>query len=102
MRVGRLAAWLAVLALGAGTGACVLPPDTPTVIASANGTGPQDAYRVASLAQELEVLRVLGLRVQTHARHVRDGVAYDVVQAADGATGEEREVWFDISRFSGR
>ncbi len=85
MTRGRLAAWLEVLALGAGTSACVLPPDTPTVIASANGTSAQDAYRVSSLAQEYEVLRVLGLESRGQALHVINGQPYDVITAFNPA-----------------
>lgn len=102
MTRGRLAAWLAVLALGAGTSACVLPPDTPTVIASANGTSAQDAYRVSSLAQEYEVLRVLGLEPRSQALHVINGQPYDVITAFNPRTQETRDVWFDIARFYGR
>lgn len=102
MTRGRLAAWLAVLALGAGTSACVLPPDTPTVIASANGTSAQDAYRVSSLAQEYEVLRVLGLESRGQALHVINGQPYDVITAFNPRTQETRDVWFDIARFYGR
>lgn len=102
MSVGRLTACLAVLALCAGIGACVLPPDAPTVIASATGTGPDDAYRVASEAQEYEVLRLLGLQARGQALHLLNGQPYDVIQGFNPATGETREVWFDIARFYNR
>jgi hypothetical protein len=102
MKRGRLAASLAVLALCAGTGGCVLPPDTPTVIASANGTSAGDAYRVSSVAQEYEVLRVLGLEARGQALHVINGQPYDVITAYNPRTQETRDVWFDIARFYGR
>lgn len=102
MRKGRLGQVLAVLVLCAGTAACVLPPDTPTVIASANGTGPQDAYRVSSVAQEYEVLRVLGLEPRGQSLHVINGQPFDVISAYNARTQETRDVWFDISRFFGR
>jgi len=70
------------------------------VIASANGTGPDDAYVVDSVAQEYEVLRLLGL--QSQSLHVIDGRPFDVLTATDPETKEAREVWFDISRFFGR
>ncbi len=103
MSIGRqLAAGLAVLTLGVGPAACTLPPDTPTVIASATGTGPADAYRVVSVAQEYEVLRVLGLDARGQALHVIDGQPYDVIAAYNPRTAETRDVWFDIARFYGR
>jgi len=70
------------------------------VIASANGTGPDDAYVVDSVAQEYEVLRLLGL--QSQSLHVIDGRPFDVLTATDPETKEARQVWFDISRFFGR
>jgi hypothetical protein len=102
MKCGRLALGLAVLALCAGTTACVLPPDTPAVIASANGTSAQDAYRVSSVAQEHEVVRVLGLEMRGQALHVINGQPYDVIKAYNPRTQETRDVWFDIARFYGR
>lgn len=86
----------------AGLSACMLPPDAPMVIASANGTGPDDAYVVSSVAQEYEVLRLLGLESQGQSLRVIDGHPYDVIDAIDLQTQETREVWFDISRFFGR
>lgn len=102
MKPGRQLAALALLGVLAGLPACVLPPDTPTVIASANGTGPQDAYRVSSVAQEYEVLRVLGLEARSQALHVINGQPYDVITAYNPRTQETRDVWFDIARFYGR
>jgi len=72
------------------------------VIASANGTGPDDAYVVESVAQEYEVLRLLGLQSQSQSLHVIDGRPFDVLTATDPETKEARQVWFDISRFFGR
>ncbi len=72
------------------------------MIASANGTGPDDAYVVDSVAQEYEVLRLLGLQSQSQSLHVIDGRPFDVLTATDPETKEAREVWFDISRFFGR
>lgn len=82
--------------------ACVTPPDAATIMASAQGTGPEDAYVVSSVAQEYEILRLLGLERGSQALHVIDGRAFDVLTARDPANGEMREIWFDISRFFGR
>ena len=100
-RRGRALA-LALLCLLPALGACALPPDAPTVLASASGTGPDDAYVVYSVAQEYEVLRLLGLQSRSQALHQINGHPYDVITAVNPQTGEEREVWFDISRFFGR
>jgi hypothetical protein len=103
MKGGRLLAGLALLAgmLG-GLSACVLPPDAPTIVASANGTGPDDAYVVYSRMQENEVLALLGLTAELRTVRTINGHPYDVVTARSRATGEAREVWFDISCFDGR
>jgi len=85
-----------------GLSACLLPPDAPTVLASATGTGPDDAYVVYSAEQEHEVLRLLGLRVERRAVHMIDGRTFDVFTTTKPETGEARDVWFDISRFFGR
>lgn len=103
MTAGRRIIGAAMLAAAAwGVSSCALPPDAPTVIASANGTGPDDAYVVDSVAQEYEVLRLLGLQSQSQSLHVIDGKPFDVLTATDLETQEAREVWFDISRFFGR
>jgi hypothetical protein len=103
MKRGRLLAGLVLLAgtLG-GLSACVLPPDAPTILASANGTGPDDAYPVRSVAQEYEILRLLGLQSRGQALHTINGRPYDVITAVNPSTGQQRDVWFDISRFYGR
>ncbi|TIX50524.1 hypothetical protein [Alteraurantiacibacter aquimixticola] len=95
------AAMLAACALG-GVTACALPPDAPTVLASANGTGPGDAYVVYSPQQRDEVFALLGLASAGRELHVIDGRAFDVLRAVDPETKEAREVWFDISRFFNR
>ncbi len=94
---------MALLAAALGSvSACVLPPDAPTVLASASGTGPDDAYVVSSVAQEYEVLRLLGLEMQQQALHQINGKPFDVLTVSDPDTGETRDLWFDISRFFGR
>lgn len=100
MKPGRLAgfALLAAVATG-GLSGCMLPPDAPTILASAGGNGPDDAYVVASEAQETEVLLLLGLTMQSRRLHVIDGKPFDVITTTDPQTGEARDVWFDISRF---
>ena len=101
MRVrGRAVA--ALLALAPLASGCVTPPDSATVLASAGGTGPGDAFVVATREQEFEILRLLGLRSDSRMVHAIDGKRYDVFATTDPRTGEAREVWFDISRFLGR
>lgn len=95
-------ALLLLAAVSGGLAACALPPDAPTVLASANGTGPDDAYLVYSVEQEYEVLRLLGLTAQRQSLHIINGRPFDVMTAINAETQETRDVWFDISRFYGR
>ena len=100
MKPGRLAGIVLLAAVAAGgLSACMLPPDAPTVRASAGGTGPDDAYIVASEAQEREILRLLGLNTWSKRLHVIDGKPFNVLTANNPQTEETRDVWFDISRF---
>jgi len=89
---------VALLVALAPLAACATPPDAATVLASARGTGPADAYAVSSAAQEHEILRLLGVELQSKALHVIDGQAFDVLTVRS-ANGETRDLWFDISRF---
>ena len=95
------------LALAAGVmplplAGCLLPPDAPTIIASAGGSGPDDAYVVYSRAQESEVLALLGLTATGQELHLLNGRTFHVTAARNPQTNETRDVWFDISRFYGR
>ena len=99
MQRGRGLALLLAGALLPALAGCVLPPDAPTVLASAGGTGPDDAYVVYSAEQEREVLRLLGGEVQGQRLHVIDGRPFDVITLRDPQNGETRDVWFDIARF---
>lgn len=99
MNAGRGLALLLAGALLPALSGCLLPPDAPTVLASAGGTGPDDAYVVSSEAQEQEILRLLGLDMRSRALHVIDGKPFDVLTTNNPQTGEARDVWFDISRF---
>ncbi|MFC3102263.1 hypothetical protein [Altererythrobacter lauratis] len=101
-----LGQWLALL-LAAGLmplplAGCLLPPDAPTILASAGGTGPDDAYVVYSRSQEIEVLALLGLEAVRQELHLLNGRTFHVTAARSLQTGETRDVWFDISRFHGR
>lgn len=99
MRVIQRLAAVALLAAASSLAGCVLPPDAPTVLASATGTGPDDAYVVSSVEQEYEVLRLLGLTSQAQRVHVINGQPFDVLTAINPQTQAVRDVWFDISRF---
>jgi len=93
---------LAMLVATMPLSACVTPPDTATVFASARGTGADDAYVVSGVGQEFEILRLLGVTMDSHARHVINGRSFDVLSVRDPATSATRDVWFDISRIIGR
>lgn len=97
--LGRGLALLVAGAMLPALSGCLLPPDPPTIVASAGGTGPDDAYVVYSREQEDEVLRLLGLMVEGRELHLVNGTPYDMLATRHPATGEARDVWFDISRF---
>jgi len=90
---------LAVLVATAPLAACVTPPDSATVLASAGGTGADDAYVVTSEAQENEILRLLGVTVERRVVRVIDGRPFHVLTVRARESGETRELWFDVSRF---
>ncbi|MFC3096705.1 hypothetical protein [Alteraurantiacibacter palmitatis] len=98
----RLALALAAGIMPLSLAGCLLPPDAPTILASAGGTGPDDAYVVHSRAQEGEVLALLGLVAVRQELHLLNGRTFHVTAARNPQTHETRDVWFDISRFYGR
>jgi hypothetical protein len=99
MKKGRGLALLLAGAMLPALAGCLLPPDAPTVLASAGGTGPDDAWFVYSPDQQQEVLRLLGVEVRGRSIHMIDGTTYEVMTVEDVRSGERRVVWFNISRF---
>jgi hypothetical protein len=88
--------------LSTATGGCAAGPALETVLASAGGTSRDDAYRVNDVGREYEIVRALGLEVESQALVTEGRRAYDVLTARNPRTGETREVWFDITSFFGR
>lgn len=68
------------------------------IISRTDGKTQESAYKVASVHDEYEVLKALGLTSKSQALVVKNK-PYDVLTAVDPATGSERTVWFDISSF---
>lgn len=71
------------------------------ILAKGDGLTRETAYTVSSVNQEYEILRYLGLKPISQSL-VMDKKAFDQFTAVDEITGEERNVWFDISKFFGR
>lgn len=67
----------------------------------AKGT-PDDPWIIGDVAEEYAIARRLGVQLLRQGLRFKDGVPHDVLLARDPATGKEREMWFDISRFHGR
>jgi hypothetical protein len=68
-----------------------------------DGSSPETAIVVASIAKEYEWMRdrCPGFRPWSQALHEIDGKPYDVL-TWQNARGEERSVYFDISKFFGK
>lgn len=71
------------------------------ILARGDGRSANTAYKVTSVGQEYEILRVLGFVSHRQALVMQDKT-YDVLSAENPETGEKREFWFDISAFFGR
>lgn len=78
--------------------ATTIPQHIAKIVSRADGKMPDTAYRVGSVQEEYEILKVLGLTSKSQALVVKKK-PYDVLTAVDPATGSERQVWFDISSF---
>jgi hypothetical protein len=68
------------------------------IISRTDGRTQQTAFKIASVHEEYEVLKALGLTPKSQAL-VEKAKPYDVFTAVDPATSSERDVWFDISSF---
>ena len=72
------------------------------VLAKGDGRTKATAYRVKSIGEEYEILRVFGLEPGVQSLVDGDnGKHYDVLKAKNPKTGETVELWFDISSFFG-
>jgi hypothetical protein len=95
--------FLIALALSAAHSASPgAPPPAPSkhvakIMAGADGSSPETAYKVSSVRDEYEIVAALGLEVKSQALVLR-GKAYDVLEVTD-AHGAVRRIWFDINSF---
>ena len=67
------------------------------IMARADGTTEQTAYKVQSVHDEYEILAALQLSPKVQSLVIKKK-AYDVIEAVD-QSGASRKVWFDISSF---
>jgi hypothetical protein len=70
------------------------------IMAATDGKTEGTAYRVASVADEYQILRRLGLNPGMQSLIVKGKKAYDMLEATH-ANGEKVQLWFDISSFYG-
>ena len=72
------------------------------VLAKGDGLSRESAYRVRSVREEYEILRVFGLTPGKQSLVIGpNGKAYDTLEGTDPRTGQTLEMWFDISSFYG-
>jgi hypothetical protein len=69
------------------------------ILASAGGTGPDDAYKVSSVEQEYRIAAALGLEVGRQSLNIDGKRQFDKLVCTDKKTGETRELWFDVTSF---
>lgn len=75
-----------------------LPPKLAKIYATGDGKSARTAFKVGSIAEEYQLLRALGLRLETQSLVTQDK-PYDRMAVIDIRTGERRDVWFDVSSF---
>jgi hypothetical protein len=68
------------------------------IISRGDGRAPESAYKVASVHEEYEVMKALGLTPTLQALVIKKK-PYDRLSSVDPTTGLNRDVWFDISSF---
>lgn len=79
-------------------------------LASGDGLSKETAYVIfensegTGVSKEYVILRFLGLKPLGQALifDEKSGKPYDMLTVLDPATGKEREVWFDISKYFGK
>lgn len=73
------------------------------LLASTDGSTKEKAFKVKSVEEEYEILAALKLKPGSQDLVIgEDRHPYDMISAVDGATGRQREVWFDIRSFYGK
>jgi hypothetical protein len=72
------------------------------VLKKGDGRSQQTAYKVKSVREEYEILRVFGLKPGSQSLVTgSDKKPYDIIEVTDPNTGQKLELWFDISSFFG-
>jgi hypothetical protein len=96
---------IAALTLGVAPPVEGAPPPPPRrivkIIERANGASAETAFKVRNVGEEYQVIQALGLDMRSQALRFVGRRFYDVLTVDDLQTGEERELWFDISSFFG-
>ncbi len=120
MRIALLPLALLFAAVPAWAGSDPAPaalqpaPEPPAAIArelkSGDGKTMQTAYVVfektegRGIRKQYQILQYLGLErvMQSLVFDDKTGKPYDLMRVRDSRTGEERDVWFDISGYFGK
>jgi len=72
------------------------------ILKKSDGRSQATAYRVRSVREEYEILRVFGLEPGVQSLTIgSNNKPYDRIEAKNPKTGETVELWFDISSFYG-
>jgi hypothetical protein len=72
------------------------------IIARGNGLTKESAFRVRSVGEEYEILRIFGLQPGKQSLAIEpNGKSFDVIDVTNPRTGRTFDVWFDISSFYG-
>lgn len=101
MKLALIALVLAASQAPAASDVAPVPSEIAAIMAQADGTTQETAYKVPGVPDEYAVLKALGLKPGLQSLLILDGKPYDVIEA-EAPDGTTRKVWFDISSFFGR
>jgi hypothetical protein len=95
---------LALVATAAAAAAAAPPGVAPSkhiakIMAHADGASAETAYKVGSIREEYEIVRALGLEVESQALVEAKKKPYDVLTVRDPRGGGTRALWFAIGSF---
>jgi hypothetical protein len=96
-----LFAFALALAQPAAAPAAAPPPPSAhlaKIMSRGDGRSAETAYKVASVREEYEIVRALGLEMKSQALVMRKK-PYDVLTVRDPRDGSTRALWFDIGSF---
>ena len=97
---------VAIALVIAAPGLCACTSGPPVTLegvrAGTLGESDQSAIEVQSVEEEYEIVRKAGFEPVRQALAPKGSRAFDVLTVRDPVSGEQREIWFDITSFYGR